>query len=167
VPSVSPEGEVPAGWALNLHRSYQRDEILAAVGASTLARRAPSREGVFRLREQRAELLFVTVDKEPKLFKAPTRYHDYALGPERFHWQTQWQVRADSAAIRRYEGLDGDGWSFWLFVRERPKDAEGRSVPFVFLGRVLHERHEGDRPVSIVWRLETPIPSSLHPRLVP
>lgn len=167
VPSISPEGEVPAGWALRLHRSYQRDEILAAVGASTLARRAPSREGVFRLREQRAELLFVTVEKESRLFRPSTRYHDYALGPERFHWQTQSQVRADSAAIRRYAGLDGDGWSFWLLVRERPKDAEGRSVPFVFLGRVLHERHEGDRPVSIVWRLETPIPSSLHPRLVP
>ncbi len=166
-PSVSPDAALPPAWALSLHRSYLRDEVLAAVGASTLERRAPSREGVFRIPDQRAELLFVTVEKEAKLFRPSTRYHDYALGPSRFHWQTQSTVRRGSATLRRYSGEDGEGWSFWLFVRERPKDAEGRTLPFVFLGRVRHESDEGDRPVSVVWRLDVPMPSALHPRLVP
>ena len=166
-PSVSPAGALPPGWALSLHRAYQRDEVLAAVGASTLERRAPSREGVYRMPEQAAELLFVTVEKESHLFRPSTRYHDYAMGSHRFHWQTQSTVRADSSTLRRYTGEDGSDWSFWLFARERQKDAEGRSVAFTFLGRARHESHEGDRPVSIVWRLETPIPAALHPRLVP
>ncbi|MBK9967288.1 MAG: DUF3427 domain-containing protein [Holophagales bacterium] len=153
----------PPGWALTLHRAYQRDEILAAVGASTLVRRAPSREGVFRLPDQQAELLFVTVEKESRLFRPSTRYHDYALGSGRFHWQTQSSVRAGSATVKRYSGEDGSAWGFWLFVRERPKDSEGRSVPFVFLGRARYESHEGDRPVSIVWRLDESIPATLHP----
>jgi superfamily II DNA or RNA helicase/HKD family nuclease len=167
VPSVSPKAVLPPGWALTLHRAYQRDEILAAAGASTLVRRAPSREGVFRLPDQQAELLFVTVEKESRLFRPSTRYHDYALGSGRFHWQTQSSVRASSATMKRYVGEDGSAWSFWLFVRERPKDPEGRSVPFVFLGRARYESHEGDRPISIVWKLDTPIPVTLHPRLVP
>ncbi|MBK9968934.1 MAG: DUF3427 domain-containing protein [Holophagales bacterium] len=129
VPSVSPKAVLPPGWALTLHRAYQRDEILAAVGASTLARRAPSREGVFRLPDQQAELLFVTVEKESRLFRPSTRYHDYALGSGRFHWQTQSSVRASSATMKRYAGEDGSVWGFWLFVRERPEDPrKGRSV---------------------------------------
>lgn len=166
-PSVSPGASLPPGWALSLHRSYQRDEVLAAVGASTLERKAPSREGVFRMPDQAAELLFVTVEKEARLFRPSTRYHDYALGPGRFHWQTQSTVRSGSPTLRRYTGEDGSGWSFWLFVRERSKDAEGRAVAFTFLGRARYESHEGERPVSIVWRLDTPIPAALHPRLVP
>ena len=44
-----------------------------------------------------------------------------------------------------------------LFARHEQKDEFGTS-PYLFLGRATHVNHEGDRPIAITWRLETPMP---------
>jgi hypothetical protein len=50
---------------------------------------------------------------------------------------------------------DATGWQFQLFVRLRKGDA------YRACGGVSLESAEGDRPMSIVWRLETPLPARL------
>lgn len=45
-----------------------------------------------------------------------------------------------------------------LFARETNDDAIGKRS-FLFLGEGSHDRHEGDRPIAIVWRLERPMPA--------
>lgn len=46
-----------------------------------------------------------------------------------------------------------------LFVKEYKKDAYGHAAPFVYLGKAHYLSHEGSRPMSIIWRLEEPIPA--------
>ena len=48
------------------------------------------------------------------------------------------------------------GRTFHLFVRTDPDAA------FCFLGPIRYETHEGDRPIAITWRLETPMPAALY-----
>jgi superfamily II DNA or RNA helicase/HKD family nuclease len=167
VGSVSPVSELPGGWSLEVHRHYTRDEVLVAVGATTAAHEGQSREGVFRVKDVNAELLFVNIEKHEKFFSESTRYLDYAMGPERFHWQTQSTVRESSPTHVQYSGADGSGRRFFLFVRERPKDDRGRTMPFLFLGEVRYESSSGSRPVNVVWRLEHAIPAALVPRFTP
>lgn len=168
VSSVSPASNTPPEWPLALHRRYMRDEILAAaVGQTTSESVASSREGILRLKEQNAELLFVNIEKHERFFSESTRYLDYAMGPHRFHWQTQSTVRDGSPSHRRYSGEDGHRCRFFLLARERPKDERGRTMPFIFLGEVHYESSSGSRPVNVVWRLETAIPRSLLPTLTP
>ena len=48
-----------------------------------------------------------------------------------------------------------------LFVRTRNKDANGRTLPFTFLGPAAYVEHKGERPMAIVWKLHRPMPLDL------
>lgn len=139
-------------WPLTLHRRYSRREILTAVGGWNGSAKPTSREGVYRLAEENAELLFVTLDKSAQVFTPTTSYEDYAISEELFHWQTQGNVTPTTPTGRRYIEQECNGAAFYLFVRETTKDV------FTFLGPVHYVQHQGSRPISVTWRLKTPIP---------
>jgi superfamily II DNA or RNA helicase/HKD family nuclease len=139
---------------LCLHAAYGAREVLTAVGWLTAERRAPFQAGVLPLAGRKTELLFVTLDKSEG-YHDRIAYHDYAISAERFHWQTQNSAGPDTPGGRRYLESSRNGWQFQLFVRPRKRDA------YRACGRVTLESAEGDRPMSIVWRLQTPLPARL------
>ena len=139
---------------LCLHAVYGAREVLTAVGWLTAARRAPFQAGVLPLSSRKTELLFVTLDKSEG-YHDRIAYHDYAISAERFHWQTQNNAGPDTPSGRRYLESSTNGWQFQLFVRPRKGDA------YRACGPVVLESVEGDRPMSIVWKLETPLPVRL------
>jgi hypothetical protein len=139
---------------LCLHASYGAREILTAVGWLTSKRRTPFQAGVLPLPDRKTELLFVTLDKSEG-YHDRIAYHDYAISAERFHWQTQNSAGPDTNSGRRYLESPGNGWQFQLFIRVRKSDA------YRACGRVQLEQAEGDRPMSLVWRLESQLPIRL------
>jgi hypothetical protein len=139
---------------LCLHAAYGVREVLTAVGWLTAARRTPFQAGVLPLTGRKTELLFVTLDKSEG-YHDRISYHDYAISAERFHWQTQNSAGLDTPSGRRYLESSTNGWQFQLFVRPRKGDA------YRACGCVTLDSAEGDRPMSIVWRLETPLPARL------
>ena len=139
---------------LCLHAAYGAREVLTAVGWLTATRRAPFQAGVLPLNSRKTELLFVTLDKSEG-YHDRISYHDYAISADRFHWQTQNSAGPDTPGGRRYLESSTNGWQFQLFVRPRKGDA------YRACGRVALESAEGDRPMSIVWKLETPLPVRL------
>ena len=94
---------------------------------------------------QDRELLFVTLDKSGKDFSPSTRYRDFAISRDRFHWETQSAAGVTTSSGKRYIDSPGNGWTFYLFVRPSPDDA------YAFLGPVVYESHAGDRPIAITW----------------
>lgn len=139
---------------LCLHAGYGAREVLTAVGWLTAARRVPFQAGVLPLMSRKTELLFVTLDKSEG-YHDRIAYHDYAISAERFHWQTQNNAGPDTPSGRRYLESATNGWQFQLFVRPR------KGVAYRACGRVELESAEGDRPMSIVWKLEIPLPVRL------
>jgi hypothetical protein len=139
---------------LCLHAAYGVREVLTAVGWMTASRRAPFKAGVLPLTRRRTELLFVTLDKSEG-YHDRISYRDYAISSDRFHWQTQNSAGPDTASGRRYLESSTNGWTFQLFVRIRKGDA------YRACGRVTAASVQGDRPMSIVWKLETPLPVRL------
>lgn len=153
--SIRPE----PSWPLLLHHAYTSDEILAGTGDSTLeAPRKLAGTGVRFLRDQKADLFFVTIHKSERLFSSSTRYADYAVSPTEFHWQSQSTTPEDSPTGKRYREGHLHGHRFFLFVRENRDTDLATTAPFVFLGPARYERHLGSRPMSITWRLDFPIP---------
>jgi hypothetical protein len=144
-----------ADWPLVVHRHYMRREILAACGYWTPKKKTIQQQGVLRLDAERRELLFVTLDKSDRGFSPTTRYRDFAISHDEFHWETQNSVGADSDTARRYAEHAARGWTIHLFVQTK------KGAPFAYLGPVYHARSEGSRPVAIVWRLEHPLPAAL------
>ena len=147
-------GPLPDDWALALHRRYSRREAQTAVGDWNETNKPESREGVRRIGAE-TELLFVTLVKEERHFSPTTRYRDYAISRELFHWQSQSGTSAESEAGRRYIEQASNCQRFLLFVRTH------KGEEFRFLGPVRYVQHEGSRPLSITWRLEYPMPAVL------
>ena len=139
---------------LCLHAGYGAREILTAVGWLTASRRVPFQAGTLSLLSRKTELLFVTLDKSEG-YHDRIAYHDYAISAERFHWQSQNSAGPDTPGGRRYLESATNGWQFQLFVRPRKGEA------YRACGPVTLESAEGDRPMSIVWRLQTPLPARL------
>jgi hypothetical protein len=99
------------------------------------------------------EVLFVTLDKSAKSFSPTTRYEDYAISPQLFHWQSQSTTSEDSAIGQRYVRQSENGTQFLLFVRPRKGEA------FLFLGPLRYLSHSGSRPMSIHWEVRDPMPA--------
>lgn len=153
--SLSPvASNLPPEWPLALHRCYSRDELLTAVGIWSPEKKPSHREGVIRVGGG-DELLLVTLVKSEDHFSPTTRYRDYAISQGLFHWQSQSATSADSPTGRGYVQQAQNKRRFYLCVRKHQVER------FRFLGDVQYLKHEGQRPMSITWRLHHPIPAAL------
>ncbi|MGX9419392.1 DUF3427 domain-containing protein [Vibrio sp. WJH972] len=144
---------------LRLHARYAREQILVAFGATTFERQPSAREGVFVLKDQNIELMFVTLDKNEKQFSPTTMYHDYAINESRFHWQSQNSARPDRGHGKDYIHHQKIGKRLFLFVREQTNDEYGRTMGFVNYGEVDYVSHAGSQPMSITWQLKESMPN--------
>jgi superfamily II DNA or RNA helicase len=133
---------------LRVHQRYTRLEILAAMGVGTPAQPPAVREGVYFIQGV-ADLLFVTLQKDPARFKPTTRYHDYALSSHLFHWESQSTTSDSSPTGQRYIHHMEMGTRVLLFVRESTHGVTGESIPFLFLGPAEYREHSGSRPMAI------------------
>jgi hypothetical protein len=140
--------------ALVLHARYGIREILTAVGWLTAERRAPFQAGVLALQQRKVELLFVTLDKSEG-YHERISCRDYAISAGRFHWQSQNSAGPDTPAGLRYLQSATNGWRFQLFVRVR------KNEPYWACGLVSLEEASGNRPMSITWKLQIPLPARL------
>jgi superfamily II DNA or RNA helicase/HKD family nuclease len=144
--------EVP----LAVHARYTKIEILAAFGIGEGAKVAPWQTGVYWAPEARSDLLAFTLDKTTGQFSPTTRYRDYAISRELVHWESQSVTRADSDTGRRYQHHVAKGTRIMLFARRRSDERA-----FYFLGPATYEKHEGELPMAITWRLQNPLPGDL------
>ncbi|NUP98943.1 MAG: DUF3427 domain-containing protein [Armatimonadetes bacterium] len=164
---VPPPLALPFQATLELHCHYRRDEILAALGATTVQEARELREGVLYLGDIDTDVLFITLNKTDKGYSPTTLYEDYAVSETLFHWQSQSTTAAEHPTGRRYIDQPQRGSHVLLFVREDKNGEGGRPAPpYVFLGPADYEQHEGSRPMSIIWRLRTPMPAWLVPQAV-
>ncbi len=150
-----------SGLHLRIHGRYQREEILAALGHATLGRvPATFREGVLRATEWDADAFLITLKKSDTDFSPSTMYHDYAISPSLFHWESQSTTSVDSPTGQRYLHHQERGSSILLFVRDQKTNEMG-TEPYMFLGPATYVSHTGDRPIAITWRLDHPMPIDL------
>ncbi|MEG3759051.1 DUF3427 domain-containing protein [Pseudoalteromonas carrageenovora] len=147
--------------AIKLHSRYTRQQILAAFGIHTLEQKSPAREGVLVIEEQKIILLFVTLNKCEKTYSPTTLYHDYAISPTLFHWQSQNNSRPEHGRGLSYIEHQQTGKTILLFVREQGKDENGRTMGFVNYGEVKYQSHNGSQPMNITWELINPMPSEM------
>jgi len=89
------------------------------------------------------------------------RYEDHFLSPDEFQWQSQNQTSQESKhgqLIRHHEEEDHQ---VHLYVR-RWKKQNNRAAPFVYCGRVEFVEWDGERPITVRWKLENAVPESLY-----
>jgi len=145
-------GEIPQGprlWA-----SYIRAEVPKLFGFEFKGREDQS--GV--VERDNLTLLFVTLDKEDQ--PEAHKYDDAFLSATEFRWQSQNRTRRDSEPGRRIAEHSVRGTALQLFVR-KVKKIGGVTQPFVYCGPLTFDRWDGDNPITVWFRLSTPVPPEL------
>lgn len=141
---------------MDLHCTYSKDQVLLAMDFMNPEQ---IREGVKYLQDKNIDLLFVTLNKSEKEYSPTTLYDDYSISEKLFHWQSQSTTSESSETGQRYINHRTRGTKVLLFVRDYKKTMAGGGSPYTFLGLANYVRHEGSRPMSIVWELEKAIPA--------
>lgn len=146
------------------HASYSRDELLGALGWAVLegnpvlasapkTRKSKGHQvGVSYLAEIELDLLFINLIKEESKFSISTRYHDYALTPEIFCWDSQNSATQETGDGARYINQKISGHDVLLAMREK---SDGGS--FKLLGLADFVSAKGNKPIKIQWKLRIPL----------
>jgi len=146
-----PSGE---SLALQEYSQYNRDDVARQLGIPFV----PSvwNQGVVRLPD--CLILFVTISK--KDLAPEHRYADSLLSDSLLRWQSQNRELQTSGTGRRYRESSRLDAAVLLFVRPT-KMAGASRREFTYLGHVKFVDQRGDRPITVVWRLEHPLPAQL------
>jgi len=147
-------GDVP----LQTHATYAREEVMAALGTSTIDAPVKPQGGVFWHRASSTDVFFVTLDKSDKAFSPTTSYHDYAINDTLFHGESHSVTRIASDTRQRYINQRAGGTNVALFVRRSKNTPDGRTRPYFFAGLADYVSHRGERPIAITWQLRHPLP---------
>lgn len=160
---IPQEAKIPYPCALEVYDSYTRDQIFAALG---FAKPASIREGVKYLDPANSDtvtkptdIFLVTLNKSQKEFSDTTLYEDYSIDRHLFHWQSQSTITPESKTGQRYLSQRETGGIVLLFVRSAKQDAYRNAMAYTFLGTAKIVSHEGSQPISIIYRLDHPIPA--------
>jgi superfamily II DNA or RNA helicase len=148
---------------LNLHGSYNREQIVYSLGKGSFEKSYTSREGVLHVPERKVDAFFVDVNKDEKDYSPTTMYDDYAITQHLFHWQTQARTGTHSATGKRYVNHESMGYTPLLFLRDRQKLSNGLTAPFIYAGPMTYQSHYGNKPISIRWLLKHPLPAKVMP----
>lgn len=159
---VAKPNTFPFACPLEVHCSYSTDQVLAAFGYWNENKSLPFQAGVLYISDKKTDTFFITLNKSEKDFSPSTLYEDYAINETLFHWQTQARTSVNSQTAQRYIHHRERESKIALFVREY-KEENGIACPFIFLGEANYVLHEGDKPVSFVWRLKEEMPAAFVP----
>jgi superfamily II DNA or RNA helicase/HKD family nuclease/SOS-response transcriptional repressor LexA len=110
--------------------------------------------GHVRPKTSEDQFLLVTLNKQGKVIEQ--QYKDYFVDQTTFHWQSQASTLSNSG---RGKALQQDK-NVHLFVRKN-KLSDGKASPFYYLGKLDYQGHHGEAPMSVTWKLQTPLPSEL------
>lgn len=101
-------------------------------------------------------ILFVTLQKRAEA----TQYIEHFEAPDIFVWTSQNSTKPEGKKGREILQALETGISIELWLRRKSTDAG-----FTYLGRVVPVSHEGAQPMSVTFRLLTPLSGELQGRL--
>lgn len=149
--------------ALYTHSDYSLAEIMAALQDKPLSEvvKLP-REGVKHLEELNLDIFFVTLVKNEKSYSPTTTYHDYAISPSKFHWESQSSTSLKSKAAKRYIHHEELGGTVIMAVRNTKDNEVGLASAYTLLGELDYVRHQSEKPIQFEWDLKRPMPNKLY-----
>lgn len=106
-----------------------------------------------------ALFLLVTLDKSKQ--REEFQYQDRFSSAEEFQWQSQNRTRQASKHGKAIKNHAAEKTPVHLFVRNKGKE-RGRACPFVYCGEVDFVRWDGEKPITVWWRLREAVPSHMR-----
>ena len=147
-----PEVFLAHGERFIRYQNYTRSDIQFL--SENTAMKGTWREGVKRVGQD--YFLFINLNKD-KDVDAHLHYKDYFMDPRTFHWQSQNQTSHSSKVGQHYINHKQLDYRIHIFVRKQVKQYN-ITLPFMYLGQVYYVSSSGDKPMSIIWKLQHSVP---------
>jgi superfamily II DNA or RNA helicase len=141
---------------LYLHESIMRQDIPPLLGH--VFNKGSWESGHVCPKHSSDQILLVTLNKQGK--NKNEQYHDYFIDEYTFHWQSQ---NSTSIISKRGKGIiqhQKKGSRVYLFVRKNKLQA-GKASPFIYCGEVIYQSHKSEKPMNVIWKLETPLSKNM------
>jgi hypothetical protein len=103
-------------------------------------------------------ILLVTMEKQDMM--EGHQYADKFLSDDVFEWQSQNSTARSSTRGKQLSEHRQLGLNVHLFIR-KTKKLGGKAAPFTYFGAVDFVDWEGDKPISIRWKLRSKLPGKL------
>ncbi|MCY4207403.1 MAG: DUF3427 domain-containing protein [Roseovarius sp.] len=139
-----------------LWNEYRREEIPRFFGETF--NRGKWNQGIVVMHDAKAMILLVTLEKSG--LAVGSHYKDYFETPEEFIWQSQTSTKKGDLHGRIISGFE-KGWNVHMFVRGS-KLRRKRAAPFRYIGIVEFKDWKGERPITVTWRLQEPLPIRIY-----
>ncbi|MYJ56108.1 MAG: DUF3427 domain-containing protein [Rhodothermaceae bacterium] len=146
---------------LDLHARYSLQEIASAFNLVGKGGLLLPREGIRFDKATSCNMIFVTIHKDEKYYASTAMYRDYVIDAHYFHWQSQNRTRSDTEKGRRHTEHETLGITPLIFARSAKKTDYRLTMPYQFLGPASYQSHEGEQPMSIIWKMKYPIPADI------
>lgn len=104
------------------------------------------------------QFLLVTLNKQGH--QAAHKYHDYFIDENTFHWQSQNSTTPISKKGRGVIEHQKSNSTIHLFVRKN-KIENKKGAPFYYCGSLDYISHKGSKPISVKFKLNTPLSEHL------
>jgi hypothetical protein len=144
----------PSNRALELWSEYTREEIAPLFGASF----SPGNWNTGMVLTGHSLVLLMTLEKGN--LALGNEYDDKFVDAQTFQWHTQARTSSRSKHGRIISG-ELSGYDIRLFVRST-KLRQSTAAPFIYCGRLSTVQCSGEKPITVVSRLEAEIPERLH-----
>ncbi len=143
---LSPEAaEVDQGLDRFIGQRFNRSDVPTLFGLDFNPGNWNS--GHVSLADRNAVVLFVTLSKSSDMTHG-SGYEDYFESPDVFVWSSQRSTGPELKKGREILDAEANGTAIHLFTRDKKTD-----VAFEYRGKVTPISHEGDRPMSVRFRL--------------
>lgn len=143
--------------SLFVGKNFKREEIPPLFGVEFNPGNWQS--GHVVLADQKAQVLLVTLNKQGRADKH--QYYDYFIDNAHFHWQSQNSTSPENKRGKDIIYHEKLGSRVFLFVREH-KLQNGVAAPFHYYGEVRYLKHEGSKPMNVVWELQSGSTHQMH-----
>ena len=87
------------------------------------------------------------------------RYEDRFLSPDTFQWQSQNKTPQKGKVGQGIRDHRKQGIQVHLFVRKTGK-VDQRAAPFTYCGELDFVGWEGEKPITVTWRLQHRLPDA-------
>ncbi len=134
---------------LHLHQSFMRADIPGLFGLEF--NKGAWEAGHVCPKNHDDQFILVTLNKQGKV--VDHQYHDYFIDGETFHWQSQNMTAPTGGKGQRLINHKANGSKLHLFVRKNKLEAK-KAAPFYYCGPMEYVSHEGEKPMSVVTRLD-------------
>lgn len=155
---AAPSGGANRKASLQFGQSYRREDVATILGTKVTGQTWQS--GVVPVGNRR--LLFVTLNK--KDMDKRYGYSDKFISNDLFQWQSQNRTAQNGSGGRMIRDHRAHEVEFHLFVRKDSK-ASGVTMPFFYCGLLEFVEWDGEKPITVKWRLEQPITDALFQHL--